>query len=255
VRFLPLLQKRGGRVILECQSELSRLMRQTEILRGIDVVGRESKVRSTTGFDVHVPLLSLPLLLRRLAPTDQEGVAQPPYMKADPSLHGQWRGRLGEKKNLRVAIAWAGSAVNKNDRHRSLPLSALAPLAMAGVEFYALQFGKPAAEAARSPAGMQLIDFTAQISDFADTAALLPELDLVICVDTALAHLAGAMGRPVWVMVQFTPDFRWLLKGQTTAWYPSMRLFRQKKIGDWAGVIEEVAGELGQYAEKSRRVD
>jgi hypothetical protein len=177
-------------------------------------------------------------------------------MKADPDLREQWRERLAGNRKFKVALAWAGSAVNKNDRHRSMPLSALGPLAAVdGVEFYTLQFGKPAEEVASPPAGMRLIDHTSQIRDFADTAALLPELDLVICVDTALAHLAGAMGRPVWVLLQFTPDFRWLLEGRTTAWYPSMRLFRQKKFGDWAEVIEGVAAELGEYVEKNRRVD
>ncbi|MGD0541832.1 MAG: glycosyltransferase family 9 protein, partial [Tepidisphaeraceae bacterium] len=124
-----------------------------------------------------------------------------------------------------------------------------APLAAGGIEFYALQFGKPAEELAKAPAGMQLIDHTAKIADFADTAALLPELDLTICVDTALAHLAGAMGKPAWVLLPFTPDFRWLLEGRTTSWYPSMRLFRQKTFGDWAEVIENVAAELRKFAE------
>jgi hypothetical protein len=156
---------------------------------------------------------------------------------------------------LRVGLAWAGSPVNKNDRHRSISLSALTPLAMSGVEFYTLQFGQPAKESASPPDGMDLIDFTPNISDFADTAALLPELDLVICVDTALAHLAGAMGRPVWVLLQFTPDFRWLLEGEETAWYPSMRLFRQKKFGDWDQVINKVAGELSKYAKENQGVD
>jgi hypothetical protein len=163
--------------------------------------------------------------------------------------------RLAHSKKPKVGLAWGGSAINKSDRHRSISLSSLAPLVNADVEFYTLQFGKPAEEAANPPAGMRLIDHTGIIKDFADTAALLPELDLVISVDTALAHLAGAMGTPVWVLIQFTPDFRWLLEGETTAWYPSMRLFRQKQFGDWAPVIEIVAAELKKYAEKSRPAD
>jgi hypothetical protein len=245
VRFLPLLkEKQAGRIILECQPELVRLMKQTEILSGMEIIPRDKLVRPTTGFDVHVPLLSLPLLLRRLAPTDHNGVPQPPYMKPDTTLQQLWLTRLPKSNKLKVGIAWAGSAVNKNDRHRSIPLSSFAPLAAPDIEFYALQFGPPAKEAASPPPGMNLIDITPNITDFADTAALLPQLDLIICVDTALAHLTGAMARPVWVLLQFTPDFRWLLQGEKTAWYPSMRLFRQQKFGDWAEVIERVAAEL-----------
>ncbi len=255
VRFLPLLQKQAGRIILECQPELVRLLKQTEMLGGMEIVARDKMVRPSAGFDVHVPLLSLPLLLGRLAPTDREGVAQPPYMKPDPDLREQWRTRVEKGKKLKVGLAWGGSPVNKNDRHRSISLSALVPLAMPEVQFYTLQFGQPAKEAAQPPAGMELIDVTPNISDFADTAAMLPDLDLVICVDTALAHLAGAMDRPVWVLLQFTPDFRWLLEGEQTAWYPSMRLFRQKKFGEWAEVIDRVAGELRSYAREKRNAD
>ena len=244
-RFLPLLQKRGGKVILECQAELVRLMKQMEILKGVEVLPCESKSGPKVEFDVHAALLSLPLLLNRLAPTDQLDVAQPPYIKADAYLQDQWRARLADSTGLKIGLAWAGSPTNKNDRHRSITLPAMAPLARDGVEFYSLQFGKPAEQTANPPRGMKLIDHTAKIGDFADTAAMVAELDLIICIDTALGHLAGAMNKPVWVMLQFTPDFRWLLEGRTTPWYPSMRLFRQKKFGDWAEVIEEVAGELG----------
>ncbi len=247
-RFLPLLEQRGARVILECQAELVRLMKQMEILKRVEIFPRESKSGPKVKFDVHAALLSLPLLLNRLAPSDQLDVAQPPYITADANMRDQWHARVAESKGLKVGLSWAGSPTNKNDRHRSITLSALAPLAREGVDFYMLQFGKPAEQAANPPPGMKLIDHTALIGDFADTAAMVAELDLIICVDTALGHLAGAMGKPAWVLVQFTPDFRWLLEGRATPWYPSMRLFRQKKLGDWAEAIQEVAAELQKLA-------
>ena len=150
-------------------------------------------------------------------------------------------------ERLKVGLAWAGSKTNKNDRHRSMTLATLGPLARANVDFYNLQLGKPGLQAANPPAGMKLIDLSSMIGDFADTAALVAELDLVVSVDTAIVHLAGAMGKPVWVFLQYTPDFRWLLEGQTTPWYPSVRLIRQTKFGVWDDVIDRTAAELAAY--------
>jgi hypothetical protein len=246
-RFLPLIMNRGGRIILEVQAELVRLMKQMEILKGIEVVPRESKAGPKLAFDTHLPLMSLPWLLKKLNPTVDKDVVQPPYVKADATLVEQRRGRIKDNGRPKVGIAWAGSKTNKNDRHRSITLNMLAEFGKANVDLYNLQLGKPGEQAKTPPEGMELIDLTAMIGDFADTAALVEHLDLIVSVDTAVVHLAGAMTKPVWVMIQYTPDFRWLLNGETTPWYPSMRLFRQSNFGDYAEVIHRVAGELANY--------
>ncbi len=127
-------------------------------------------------------------------------------------------------------------------------LSQLAPLAgRADVTFYSLQKGGPSSQAGHPPAGMELVDLTAELADFAATAGLISQLDLVICVDTSVAHLAGAMGKPVWVLLSFVPDWRWLLDREDSPWYPTMRLFRQTKCGEWDDVVNRVAEELLRY--------
>jgi len=148
-------------------------------------------------------------------------------------------------RRLRVGITWAGGPKYKNDRKRSLHLSQLAPLAQVpGITFYSLQKGPAAAEVENIPPGMQWIDLSDDLHDFADTAALISHLDLVISVDTAVAHLAGAMGKPVWVLLPTNADWRWLLERDDSPWYPTMRLFRQSRRGNWADVIERVVSAL-----------
>jgi hypothetical protein len=220
-------------------------MQQTKILEGVEIVRREKKAGPNVPFDTHLPLLSLPHVLRRLDPSQYDDVVRPPYIFPNPELAKQWRSRLPAGGNLKVGLAWAGSKINKNDRHRSITLSMLAPLGRAkNVDLYNLQLGKPGEQAANPPEGMRLVDLTSMIGDFADTAAMVSHLDLVVSVDTAIVHLAGAMGKPVWVMLPFTPDFRWLLRGESTVWYPSMRLIRQKKLGAWNDVIDRTAADL-----------
>ncbi len=246
-RFLPKIVGKGGRIILECQAELVRLMKQTKMLEGIEVVPRERKTGPNMPFDVQIPLLSLPLLLNKLDPTKYDDIVKPPYIFPNPSLVEEWKKRVKDNGKPKVGIVWAGSKTNKNDRHRSITLSSFAPLAKADVDFYNLQLGKPGEQAANPPAGMNLIDLTPMIGDFADTAAFVTHLDLVVTVDTAIVHLCGAMGKPVWVVLQSVPDFRWLLDGESTPWYPSVRLIRQKRLGMWDETIERTAGELANY--------
>jgi hypothetical protein len=137
-----------------------------------------------------------------------------------------------------------GSAVHVDDKVRSISLATLAPLAREDVAFYSLQVGRGSEQAAKPPRGMELNDFTSRLADFADTAGLVSQLDLVICVDTAIAHLVGAMGKPVWVMIPHRPDFRWLLDREDTPWYPTMRLFRQQTPGNWNEVVERIGKAL-----------
>jgi hypothetical protein len=235
VRYVPMVVARGSRLIVECQREVAPLF---EGFAGIEriVVSGDPRPR----FDQHCALLSLP----RVFSTDIGSIpAQIPYIKADPQLVQQWQSRFGPKQGSRVGIAWAGRPTHKNDRNRSIAFSELAPLwSVPGIEFFSLQ--KTSGPRHAPPAGTQWIDWTDDLGDFAQTAALIENLDLVITVDTAVAHLAGAMGKPVWVLLPFVPDWRWLLDREDSPWYPTMRLFRQSAIGDWAGAIRKVAEQL-----------
>jgi len=233
-RYLPLVRERAeaARVIFECPPSLDRLFTQSGEWNA-EMVSREAReADAALRFDRHVPLLSLPLALERFAPLPMEK----PYLRADAKACEAWRARLDG--GFRVGVAWAGSPAHEADQRRSIPFATLAPIFnVPGAHFYSLQIG--AGENSDS-----LVDLTAQLSDFADTAALMMELDLVISVDTAVAHLAGALGRPVWTLLPFVPDWRWSVGGEETPWYPNMRLFRQPAVGDWDAVVRRVVGDL-----------
>ena len=195
-------------------------------------------------FDVHCQLASLPLAFH----TRLESIpAAVPYLQADPRSVENQASRIAVPGGaLNVGLAWAGNPDHRNDRKRSLSLDQLAPLAdVKGVRFFSIQQGKPAQQLRMPPRGMDLIDAAAELTDFADTAALIARLDLVITVDTAVAHLAGATGRAAWVLLPFSPDWRWLLGRHDSPWYPTLRLFRQDAPGDWETVVTRVARELG----------
>jgi Flp pilus assembly protein TadD len=237
-RYVPLVAARGGKVIFECQPPLVPLMRGLPGLQQIIPAGSP-----LPAFDVHCPLLTLPLIFKTTAETIP---APSPFLRADPALIEHWSKKLPpDPSRPRIGVAWAGRPENKNDRNRSMRLEQFAPLAAAkNVRFYSLQIGPAADQARRPPPGMQLIDFTNDLHDFADTAAMMANLDLVIAVDTSVAHLAGAMARPIWVLLPFMPDWRWMLHREDTPWYPTMRLFRQKTRGDWDEMMGRVAQSL-----------
>jgi tetratricopeptide (TPR) repeat protein len=238
IRYFPMAEQRGGKIILECQAELYRLFQIMAGTRQIVVRGQP-----LPAFDFHCPLLSLPWVFRTTLSSIPHAV---PYLHPDAEDVRRWQNRLAEyRSSVKVGLAWAGRATHRNDRNRSIKLASLAPLAgISGVRFFSLQKGDAAAEAKFAPSGMELVDFTDELKDFAETAALIENLDLVISVDTAVVHLAGAMGKGVWVLVPFPPDWRWLLDRADSPWYPTMRLFRQETPGDWDGVIRRVAAEL-----------
>ncbi len=145
----------------------------------------------------------------------------------------------------KLGLCWSGLPKHKNDRNRSIPLNMFSMLGeMQNITFYSLQKGKAAEQANNPPGGMNLVDYTNDLNDFSDTAALIENLDLIISVDTSVAHLAGALGKPVWTLLPFMPDWRWLLDRADTPWYPTMRLFRQSSIGDWAEVIISIKNAL-----------
>jgi tetratricopeptide (TPR) repeat protein len=243
VRYVPLVAARGATVVFGCDPALRRL------LKGTSGIGRWVDFgEALHPFDVHCPLMSLPAAFGTTLQTIPQDV---PYLRAGPEAVERWRRELaGDGHPFRVGLVWAGRPTHQNDRNRSLSLANLAPLARAtGVGFYSLQKGEAGKQATNPPAGMELIDRTEELNDFADTAALMANLDLVISVDTAVAHLAGAMGKPVWMLLPFVPDWRWLLGREDSPWYPTMRLFRQPTRGDWDSVIDEVARALSLRVE------
>lgn len=242
VRYAPLIRALGGKVVMACQPGLKRLLLRTP---GIDMIAE----RAVSGvplmaFDTHLPLLSLP----RVFNTRSETIpCEFPYIHPEPCLAQRWAARLGGDPRLRVGIVWAGRPTHEDDKNRSCALHYfLDLLALPDIGFYSLQKG----EAVRDLQGLEfierVIDLDPEIDDFADTAAAIANLDVVICVDTAVAHLAGAMNKPVWVILPYAPDFRWLEAGDASPWYPSMRLFRQANAGDWESVFTRLKSSLMQ---------
>ncbi len=244
-RYLPLLGGHGGRIVFEVQAPLKRLMAG---LDGAHIVMAQGE--PAPQMDVRVPLLSLPALMK----TDLGSIpAHKPYLKIDAAPAAAWRTRLDQLgSGLKVGLAWAGNPEHANDHNRSMALDLLAPLgAVEGVCWISLQKGIGREQIQASPDALQLVDWTDELTDFAETAALIDGLDLVLAVDTSVAHLAGALNKPVWTMIPFAPDWRWLLDRTDTPWYPSMRLFRQRSRGDWRPVVNAVAQELNLLAKAS----
>ncbi len=193
-------------------------------------------------FDLHCPIMSLPLAFATRLDTIP---AEVPYLDVPADRLRTWRERLPEH-GLRIAFAWAGSATHRLDRQRSVPLGKLKPLFEAKGSFEWLSVQRDLRDGDRELLGSHanIKPLGEQLADFADTAAIIAHADLVVTVDTAVAHLAGALGRPVWILVQYSPDFRWLLDRDDSPWYPSARLFRQTRFGEWDDVIASVAAAL-----------
>jgi Tfp pilus assembly protein PilF len=235
-RYLPLVAERGGRMVVSCQRALHGLLRQMKCVE--QWIGPEEAAGE---YDVQCPLMSLGSIFK----TGLATIPEPVRFAADAALAQQWKERIGPGEGMKVGLVWAGK---REPPFRSVPVAALAPLGkIAGVRYISVQTGRAAAEAA--PAELKLKNWSAELRDFAETAALIANLDLIITIDTAVAHLSGAMGKPTWVLLKASPDWRWMLGRSDCAWYPSMRLFRQRRAGEWDAPIGEVAGEL----EKSSR--
>ncbi|MBU5611486.1 tetratricopeptide repeat protein [Geomonas sp. Red51] len=237
VRYAPLLAAQGATVLVQCQARpIAPVLATVPGVSWVVVRGE-----ALPEFDCHAPLMSLPHLCGTLLETIP---AQIPYLAADPALVERWRPAL-PPDGFRVGLVWAGRKSYKDDLKRSLTLSLFAPLArVRGVRFCALQVGDGAEQAATPPPGMELTDLGAGIKSFADSAAILTQLDLVISADTAVAHLAGGLGVPVWVLLPMACDWRWLMEREDSPWYPSARLFRQRRRGDWGEVLERAARQL-----------
>lgn len=248
LRYVPLVAARGGRVVLECPAALAPLAAAVPGVTRFVTRGEE-----LPPFDLHCPLMSLP---RAFGTTLEEIPGAVPYLRPDPQRVARWRARMAEGEggdggDLRVGLLWAGNPGFKGDRDRSPRLRPLLPLfEVPGVRFFGLQMG----DGRQDMAGLALPRFTdlgAEIGDFGDSAAIMANLDLVISSCTAPAHLAGALGVPLWVLLPFSPDWRWLLEREDSPWYPTARLFRQPRRGDWATVVERVRAALAARAAAS----
>ena len=240
LRFVPELARRGGRVVLEVMDGLQGLASRLPGIAAVVVSGA-----APPAFDTHVALMSLPhkLALSRLP-------AGAPYLHAHEALAWQWRDRLGASgrrpgRELAVGLVWAGNPVLRNSRERSPGFDAVRTLIdVPGTRLFSLQKGAGCAELAGRALPVNFVDLDREIASFDDTAAIIANLDVVVTCDTAVAHLAGALGKPTFAMLPHTPDWRYGLDPQASAWYPSMRLFRQATRGDWTNVMARVTRAL-----------
>lgn len=238
VRYAPLVAERGASVVLECQPQLKSLLATAK-----GVAQTMAQGEPLPAFDAHIPFIALPRVLATTLETIPWSGA---YVRADPARVSAWRSRISsDPGRLKVGLAWATNPENPSSRKRSLTLDTFAPLAaLTQLELYSLQKGAAAAELAGAPRGLQITDLGSELRDFSDTAAVASLLDLVITVDTSVAHLAGAMGLPTWVVLSYSPDWKYHLRRSDNPWYPTMRLFRQPSEGDWAAVVDQVTEAL-----------
>ncbi|OGB90887.1 hypothetical protein A2625_07600 [candidate division WOR-1 bacterium RIFCSPHIGHO2_01_FULL_53_15] len=246
-RYIPLVRQKAARLVFQCDRNLIRLFQD---FAGIDRIVDWDKGQECASekIDRQISLLSLP---RLFSTTPKNIPADIPYLFPDPALAAKWRSALAEIKGFRVGFVWTGKPTSANNPTRSMSLDLFSPLfQLKGCSFLSLQKGKAADELRPYLPKDNLIDLDQRITDFADTAALIANLDLVISVDTSVAHLAGAMGKLVWILLQHVPDWRWRLESKRSPWYPTARLFRQSKRGDWPGVVNRVKNELGLLLKK-----
>lgn len=248
LRYVPLVAARGGRVVLEVQRPLQPLLEPTPGVEGAaQVIARGDPLPP---FDLECPLMSLP----RAFATVVDGVpADIPFLRPDPQRAARWRDRLGAHGAMRVGLVWAGNPRFPGDEERSPRLAGLRGLLdVRGCRFYGLQMGPGRAGLADAVLPDSFTDLGPEIGDFADTAAIMANLDLVVSSCTGPAHLAGALGVPLWLALPFSPDWRWLTDRDDSPWYPTARLFRQPAPGDWPSVAGHMAAELAALAQRFR---
>jgi tetratricopeptide (TPR) repeat protein len=237
-RYVPLVAERGARVILEVDKRLRELMSS---LNGAAQVMSAGDVLPE--FDLHCPLLSLPRAFHTLLETVP---SHTPYLHAPTEQLTKWNTRLGPKRGLRVGLIWSGNPAHHRDQARSIEFGALTPLLNTGATFFSLQKDIRPDDAAALARRQDVIQVADEFADFSDTAAVMAQLDLIISVDTSTVHLAGALGRPVWILLPYLPDWRWLLDRDTSPWYPTARLFRQDETRRWDSVIPRVQAALSE---------
>jgi tetratricopeptide (TPR) repeat protein len=246
IRYVPQVAALGAKIYLAVQNELVDLIQESIKAERFCLHGEPGPA-----CDFYCPIMSLPLMFKTELDSIPHSV---PYLNPSTELAQRWERKMPPTtdKRLRVGLVWAGRPTHRNDRERSIQLSQLAPLISETVLFFNLQKGDAGKQAKTPPARMEILDYSGELENFAETAALIAQLDLVIAVDTAVAHLAGAMGKPVWVLLMTVPDFRWMMDREDSPWYPTMRLFRQKTSGQWSEVIGRVAEALRELTIKKQ---
>ena len=239
VRYLPMVKARGGKVIFETLKPLIGLFKGFPWIDAL--VEYRPNQQSSVAFDVYTSLLDMPNLF---GTTPETAPADVPYIHADPAKVRYWRNKLAGP-GFRVGIVWAGSPEHGNDRYRSCKLECFAPLAkIDDVQLFALQKGEAIHQIDELAGIIPIVRLSDEFEDFTDTAAAIENLDLVISVDTSVLHLAGAMGKPTWALLPYSPEWRWMLNREDSPWYPTMRLFRQKERSGWIPVFQRIAEEL-----------
>ncbi|MGB3404032.1 MAG: TIGR03032 family protein [Microcoleaceae cyanobacterium] len=237
IRYIPLVKQRCQRIILVCTESLKPLF---ETVEGIDQIMTAGDI-SLSAFDVYCPLMSLPNIFKTTLDTIPADI---PYLKVTSKLKLKT-----SKTKFNVGIVWAGSPTHKNDKNRSCKITDFLPIIqLPNITLYSLQKGEKSQELQLLSNPSKVKDLESQLNTYAETAAIINQLDLIIGVDTSVVHVAGALGKPVWTLLCYNPDWRWLLDREDTPWYPTMRLFRASQPGDWAGVMTQVQQALGELA-------
>lgn len=237
IRYSKLLKGLNAYIVVEVQKELCNLFKRIKEIDSMIIRGEE-----LPDFDFYSPLMSLPYVFKTRLETIPNEV---PYINLDDETVKKWDLKLCDDKKLKIGIAWAGNPGHKKDKYRTISLIDYLPiLRLKDVNYYSLQKGIGSEQLKELPDDINIIDMTNEINDFLDTAGLIMNLDLVITVDTAVAHLAGALGKTVWVLIPYVPDWRWMLDREDSPWYPTMRLFRQSRKDNWKDVIDDIIDEL-----------
>jgi hypothetical protein len=241
VRYVATVVAAGARVILEVQAPLLNLIKNS-FGGNVQVVSAQSVLPP---FDFHCPLMSLPYACRRLVGSAPLNVGR--YLHIDSGNRDSWARALGTRRLPRVGLVWRGNSKHLNDHNRSISIQLLLNALPKGVDYFTLQKGLTDAERGLLVGRSDIRCLDDELTDYGETGAAMQQLDLIISVDTSVAHLAGALDVPCWVMLPFSPDFRWLLGRSDSPWYPSMRLFRQSERGDWSSVLAEISAEVSKF--------
>ena len=243
-RYAKLVSDLGARVILEVPKPLLGLLKQLSWVSEFVVDGSP-----LPAFEYHCPLLSLPLAFK----TTVHSIPSPTaYLRADPGKLAYWTSKLGEKSTPRVGLVWSGRPEHTNDRNRSIGLATLLQYLPPGYQYVSLQKDVRDSDRPVLESRPDLLHFGHDLNDFADTAALCELMEVIISVDTSVAHLSGALGKPTWVLLPFSPDWRWLLDRDDSPWYPSVKLYRQPRVSDWDSVMKKVRAQLTEQDHRFR---
>jgi len=236
VRYVELVQALGSRIVLEVQAPLVPLL---DGQLGVDVLVKQGD--PLPPFDCHCPLMSLPLAFQTTLTTIPSAV---PYIEPSSEKERFWAEKLGPTSGLRVGLVWSGDPRHQNDKHRSIALAELMAALPLGLKYFSLQSEIRDSDRQTLDNCDRLVHFGPELKDFSDTAALCAQMDVVICVDTSVAHLSGALGKPTFLLLPYNPDWRWLLERIDSPWYPTMHLYRQTQLGSWQSALENVSADL-----------